>query len=258
MRALPTTMAMMLLALCAAVFLSAPVQAEPATQVNADKESERFDARPQLTSARQVLQSTPDLPTPKQTQAELKAILAQPEYSAQSTPAGDSWLVKFLEWLQRVLSGLGLKAPTWWGWVLLVALATGVIYLITRVIWEWMARRSRKTSMEDSAAEESLDAAALLKAAQAAADRGDFRLAIRLRFKWLLTALELGESALLTNRQLVSRLAKERPALREPLKQLVICFEDAWYGGLPCGVDDLAQAVRLAESVHDRVRQEAA
>lgn len=196
-----------------------------------------------------MIKTQPKLPPADETQAKLKAILAQPEYAAGGAPAQPGYLQHFIDWLGRMLSRFGVHTPSWSGVLVLALAVAALIYLLVRVVWEWQARRSRSVAADVEQGEEVLGAEALLKAAAEAAARGDFRSAIRLRFKWLLSTLGLGESALMTNRQLTARLAREHPALREPLKQLVICFEDAWYGMLPCGQAELEHAVQLAESV---------
>ncbi len=240
------------LALCVAC--GTPVRAQPADAVEAQQESKTstpFIETEQQPAALAVIKAQPKLSPAAATRDRLKQILARPEFASGSAAPKTNWIERFIDWLTRALSRLGVKAPSWSGVVAITLVSGALIYLITRVIWEWQARRAQRFASEALPGEIVLGTDALLKAIADAVARGDYRAAIRLRFRWLLSALDLGESALLTNRQLVMRLGREHPAVREPLKQLVACFEDAWYGGLPCGQSDVALAASLAETVRD-------
>jgi hypothetical protein len=222
---------------------------------NKAKTTTPFVEPEQRQAALAVIKAQPQLPLASESRAKLNEILARPEFTTGSAAPKTNWLQRFLEWLSRTLGRFGVKTPGWVGIVAIVFVVTALVYLITRVIWEWQARRSRQPAPDAALDDIILGTDALLKAVAEAEARGDYRTAIRLRFRWLLSALDLGESALLTNRQLIARLAREHPVVREPLKQLVTCFEDAWYGGLPCGRSDVEQAASLAASVRDNVRE---
>lgn len=241
------------------VACAAPADAQPAASGEAEPAaatSTPFITQEQHQAALQVVRSKPELLSADDSRATLREILARPEFASGSAVPRTSLIEQSFDWLSRALSRVGMKTPSWTGVVAIALVCLGLIYLITRVIWEWQARRSRRIAPEIEAGDIALGADALLKALAEAVARGDYRAAVRLRFRWLLSALELGESALLTNRQLQLRLGREHPAVREPLQRLVTCFEDAWYGGLPVSQAEVQLAASLAENVRDSVRRE--
>lgn len=231
--------------------------AEPSAAEAPPPPATAFHASEQEQAALAVIKASPALPAAGETKPKLNAILAQPEYAGGGAPQQSSLMQRFWDWLGRMFSRFGFGAPSWLALFVMAMVIVALTYLLVRVVWEWQARRSRRVAANAEPGEVVLGTEALLKAAMDAAARGDFRLAIRLRFKWLLSTLGLGESALLTNRQLTARLSREHPAVREPLKQLVACFEDAWYGMLPCSETELVRAAQLSESVRAQLGEAA-
>jgi hypothetical protein len=203
----------------------------------------------------EALRFDPQLPQPADTRAALASILAKPEYQGGAAPAGPGLLERIWDWLTRHLLGrLVPRNSGWLGFAALGVIVVLLVYIVFRLVWEAQIQRSRKADATSEAAEY-LTTDSLLAAANQAAARGDFRTAIRLRFRALLTALDLPSSALLTNWQLARQLTREHPGVRDTLRQLVQCFEDAWYGGMSAGQAEFGLAGTLAERVLSGVRE---
>ena len=208
--------------------------------------------------AKSVLGYKPALPDAKTTRLELREILSQPEYKDEKADNAEPGLLeRFLDWLGRLLASLGLSGGTWVGTLVIIVVASLLIYLLLRM---FSGLELRKLKLKDGGAqaEKQYTAGEMLAQAEDAARRGDFREAVRLRFRAFLRQIEMPASSVLTNTQLVRALALENPDTAAPLKQFVGCFEDAWYGGLPCGSIDYHEAARLADQVLAAVRREAA
>ncbi|MCH7472889.1 DUF4129 domain-containing protein [bacterium] len=195
----------------------------------------------------------PDLPPVDETRGMLEQILAQPEYLGKETQEG--WLQRFWHWLDGLFEGTGMP-PLFGGWagaVVILLLLAVISYLLVRLLWEIRVRRVRVRAESASGPTDELSSEGLMRAAEEAAGRGDYRQAIRLRFKALVSRLTLPASALKTNRQIARRIGREFPGAAGPFGQLVACFEDAWYGSLPCGASDYREAGTLAARVEERV-----
>jgi hypothetical protein len=180
---------------------------------------------------RQTLAAEPSLPD--DTANELRGILADPKYSSGGIDAVEpTWLEKFLDWLGRIFKGTGLPMDN--GWIVLAtgAVILAVLYLVVRIGWELLQRRGprRRTELKDVAPEE-MSAAGLLAAATAAAQRGDFRSAIRLRFLALVKELGLPAASWQTNSQLARAIRRLQPAAATPFATAASRYEEVWYGG---------------------------
>ena len=213
-------------------------------------------------SADDVMRHQPKLPDARQTAEELRSILAQPEYAEnEQQTRGQSmsdrllnWLSTILERFQGFLRNFGISTSGPLNAIVLILLAALVAYVISRLLWELFAKRRAVELTNGVALPENSSAAALLEAAKKALAVGDVRLALRLRFMALLRELDIAPVARLTNWQLARRLKREWPAAGEPFSALVLCYEDAWYGGLPCAAADYSRADELAQSVRAAVK----
>ena len=193
------------------------------------------------------------------TAAELERILSQPDFQeagADSAPS-ETWLEKFLRWFQQRFGGRSAPGSSP-GWTTVIAVLVGVvlvIYLLTRLVWWLMGwRRDRgPTAAEDDGPARHLSPDGLDKLAGEAAGRGDHRGAVRYRYLALLKRLDMPESPLRTNSQVRRWIDRKHPLALDGFTALAGCYEDAWYGGLPCGAEDYDQARGHAAAVEERV-----
>jgi hypothetical protein len=203
-----------------------------------------------------VLQTVPPLPAPAETAARLKAILESEEFKDEA-PSGESLLDRIIKFINRLFSGLNLGpaggALYYIGFVLIGLILVLIIYLAVRMLWGYFGAGSAAAAAVSRAQEQHFTTENWLAAAQEAWQRGDFRSAIRFRFKAVVSMLELPRSATLTNYQIARHIGREYPVLRAAMLELVTRFEDTWYGGLPAGAVDYEQVVRLAGGIEQTV-----
>lgn len=208
--------------------------------------------------ARTMLETAPSLPPPTETGSLLREILAGDEFQEQAgAPEGEGKLSRFLDWLNALLARVGLATGSWQGTVVVLAVVALLLYLVVRLLWQLASRRRTAMAERTEGGVQHMSAADLLAAADDAAAAGDHRGAIRLRFLALLRLLAEPGLALTTNHQLMRRVAKRYPSVRTQFRELVLCYEDAWYGGMPCGAGDYTRAGELAERVGARITEEA-
>ncbi len=206
--------------------------------------------------------STLPASTDKDTRKLLSDILARPEFQEdpQQKPRQESWLQRLLRALQQWFSKLGFgmvagsNVATVIAAVLLGTLLLLLIYLLVRWIWDALSVGSNPRTSMDEKAEEEMEPDALARLAMQALARGEIRQAIRLRFKAVLRRLpQTSATVLLTNSQLKRRLAREYPSAAAPFGRLVVCFEDAWYGGMSVSEADYRSADGWAREVEQLV-----
>lgn len=218
-------------------------------------------AREARESERTLLSSQAGTGSLKDPPAALKAILARPEFQVDSAPPPQpSWLEKLLQrlmaWLSRVFTPLaGASVAVQVIAALGVLLVLGLLlFYITKLIWQLVSMRRGRLAKGEAAAEEMSQPAELLAAARQALEAGDFRQALRLRFRALLASLDIAAAPLMTNRELAERITEDCPATGGPLAELIGIFEDAWYGGVRCEVQHYQRSDELARAIEERVR----
>jgi hypothetical protein len=223
----------------------------------AAKSSDEPDSPPELTvqpSIEKTLGYTPKLQPPAATAKTLKEILARPEFAATKKQSKKiSLLDRIKEFIERLFSHIGLAPGKWAGTIAVIIALALLIFLILRIVTGY-ERRSSGLSDGGGTLAKPKTAGELLAEADQAAARGDFRDAVRLRFRAMLRQLELPASTVQTNTQLLRRIGQDYPAAHGALTDLVQCFEDAWYGSLPCDRGDYDRSSRLAGEVVDTVR----
>lgn len=188
-------------------------------------------------AAQATLDYLPQLPDSSATSSTLKGILAQPEYNGgeEEEPPGESWPEKVFNWLTRALGRLGGgRSTNYFGVVAIVLLVGLLLFLLVRLAWNMFGGRRFSTDPKQSASLENLSPEDLVAQAARAATGGDYQLAIRLRFKAVLSLLKMPSSAVLTNSQVLRRLQRNMPFAATPFAELARVFEDTWYGGQPC------------------------
>lgn len=209
-----------------------------------------------------LLASTPALGGTEQSRGRLAAILARPEFQDGAVPAPQaSWIERLLSRLAAWLAGLfrplaGASVGVQILAAVCMLLLSGLlIYYLSRFIWMLAAARRGRCGEPASAGAEISRPEELLAAARKALANGDYRLALRLRFRALLAGLGLVAAPLMTNRELAEEICREVPAVAGALAELIRLFEDAWYGGVHCEVRHYERSDELANAVEERVRQ---
>jgi len=251
-----------LLAACAgclrasAVLAAEPPAAAPSA-AKAQSAAQQEQGKPAAQQAdeefvQQLLKHQLQGPGKQQTMQTLEQILAQPEYSSEAKPKErrPSWLSRMLESLGNVYERMGIAHAGPVGVVVISALALLLVYAVVRLVWGVLARqRARQLVQGEGGSEHERSEDELLAQAQRAMSSGQYREAVRLRYLALLRRLGVPAIALQTNWQLARRVAREWPQAGSQFKSLVLCYEDAWYGALPCGAEDYRQADELAGAV---------
>jgi hypothetical protein len=215
-------------------------------------------AKHQETTVQPAIEKTlgysPQLLPASQTTKTLKGILARPEYSKEKNRSDQKGLFqRFIEYLAKLLHPLGIKNGNWVVAAAIIVVAAIAVFLLLRML-SGLELRGKRQEEGPGRVEKPKSAGELMAEADKAAASGDFREAIRLRFRSMLRQLEIPWSAVQTNTQVVRGLSKEHPTVRGPLQNLVDCFEDAWYGCRSCGRTDYELAVQLASEVVQTVR----
>lgn len=177
---------------------------------------------------------TPDRPTARRWIVEE---LAHPEYARN-----DSWLLRLWEWFLGLFDGApALSLPPW-------QLLLGVLVVVVAVVLvaRWVAgpvRLSRKgRSAPVLAADDARTAAQMRAAAESAAARGDWPLAVAERFRAVVRGLEeravLDEQPGRTAQEAAADAAVRLPGLAEALHAGARLFDDVVYGEHPAASAD--------------------
>lgn len=186
----------------------------------------------------------------------LAEILRRPEYiqTAPESSALESLLDRFLRWLNSIFPKTKPMQPGTSSWISSVAqiLVVGIcVAAIAFLIWKFgprfvQGRRKKKTKREarivlGERLEPDQTAADLLAQAEALAQRGDLRAAIRKAYIALLC--ELGDRKLIslaqhkTNRDYLNSV-RDKASLYSSMRKLTQSFELHWYGFAPAGAVD--------------------
>jgi hypothetical protein len=187
------------------------------------------------------------LPAPDEIRETARLVLERPEFQVETPPPGGDQLLRFLEWLVKILltpfvwlfnAMEGFPDPVRWLivvalFVLLIALLCHIFYTVFSVL----RPPARKTTLVDVAQGDALQPADFEKLAdEAAADR-DYIGAVRCLFRAALAALQQREQRRLrpgiTNREILSRLRDAR--IVEAMRLFVETIDAGWYGRQPCG-----------------------
>ncbi|MBN2083347.1 DUF4129 domain-containing protein [bacterium] len=218
---------------------------------------ETSPAAQEAAAAAVLLNTAPNLPRPEQTDSELERILAQAKYQGEDkAPPGESWWERL--W-QRFIDGLdrmGLGSNNIWSVIGAGTALLLLLFLLVRLLWQLATRPKRSASEPTAEALADLSAEDLAARAAQAFKRGEFRLAVRYRYLALLRDLDLPAATLMTNSQVLRLVGKRHPRTVPDLRQLVVCYEDAWYGGAACSGGDYELADRLAGTISTAVTRE--
>ena len=243
------TLALALAAVCLWLAANAPAAQESAEVTNL----------PPLHDASDLLNSSPGLPPADETEVLLRGILQQQKYVEGGTPeiGAETWLERFFNWMRRQLSRIGINVGNDLSAVIIVAIAILLLVVIVRIIWGVLGRRQHAAADGGRGeASPQLTPSRLRQAAEDAAAAGELREAIRLRFLAVLGASRLPFSTLMTNSQIIREMKVEHPAVLRPLRELVLCYEDAWYGGQTVSAEQYMHADGLAQQMESGLELE--
>jgi hypothetical protein len=212
-----------------------------------------------------VLGYQPHLPASKKTASALKDILARPEFQDKhNQPKGPTLMERLLQWIAKHLGGLGsglLAAggtALWIAVIVIAAILVLLVYWAVNRIWARMSREPDKAA--SPGAEENLSAQGLRDLAQKTAAAGDFRSALRYRFRSVVNELGVVDADRQTNWQLLRLVRKQHSFATKDFAELIALFEDCWYGGRTAGAEEFRRADLLATAVEKLIapREEAA
>lgn len=187
---------------------------------------------------------------PPNARARLDQVLARPEFGAP----GKSVAARLAElrdrlarWLESIFPSIDLPEVNLGAplrvieWLLVAGL---VLFAVAFLLFGWWSARPsllRGSALPGARADLPEDAESARFAAERAAARGDYRLAVHHALLWALLRLA-GQSRLrfdhsLTNREQL-RVLSVGPALAEALPPVMDTFDRVWYGHAACGPDD--------------------
>jgi len=216
---------------------------------------------PSPEAAIEALQYEPGLGPATDTGDELYIILTRDEFQGEAGRLDEeTWIDKFFKWVNQLFGNRQVPvSQPGWGWIISVVIAGFLlIYLVTRFIWWVMGRRRERagTYSGSEASERRLTPDGLLKLAGECASRGDHRSAVRYRYLALLKRLEMPDSPLRTNSQVMRWIERRYPAAGSGFGELVRCYEDTWYGGQPLSAAEYSRAGERAAGVESTVSAE--
>jgi len=211
-----------------------------------------------------------DLPEPthdaREAQRAARRILARPEY--QWADRRENPLQRLVEWvadqLSRLTSPFGLAAvPTWVGWVVLglVAALLGWLIFRSRDRWRAAASPARRSGADVvvAAGDEAVDWPAEVARCEA---EGRWREGLRARYRVLVGELAgrgvIPDLAGRTAGELAADVRRHAPPAGPAFDAATALFEEAWYGGAPCGPETRDRFAALAAEAGERAPAAAA
>lgn len=221
-------------------------------------------AEPAAPEAAAVVNHVPHLADSQATRSELRRILTQDEYRTDGggKVPQEGLGSKFMKWIGELLdrSSMGLGPASWPGVLAVLLVLVIAAYGLVRLVWALQAwrRRQQLENAVNGDSPELMSAGGLNRLAAEAAAKGDHRSAVRYRYLGLLKHLEMPEAPLRTNTQVQRWVGRHHPAATTSFGELVICFEDAWYGLLPCSAADFDRAGGYAERIEAEVERDRA
>ena len=197
-----------------------------------------------------VLQVDPAAPDPSEVAGRVEEIMSQPEFQY-----GPSWFDKLSDWiskqLERLFGGGEPTEPTMGGefgggigsiiaWMLIIAAVLAVIGVVVYVIRNRVRRApSDDTPATESEIEHRRAAAAWRSDAERLEAEGEWKLALRARYRELVRTLtdrrQLPDVAGRTTGELRGDLAMTTPAASDAFDTACLLFELAWYADVPTG-----------------------
>lgn len=184
---------------------------------------------------------------------QLSEILSREEYTRGER------LERGIRFIDNLLNNLDVPSPSFPSgevpvWLLSVLL---LLFLILFLWWvrknlafgrRWKQKREERAVTEPSQSDRELRTLG-----EAAARRGDFRLAIRCQFQAVLAVLKergmLSDVSHRTHREQIAELRSRIPQQSALFESLVLRFEEVWYGKVPVGPADYHQFHQQADKL---------
>jgi Domain of unknown function (DUF4129) len=201
------------------------------------------------------------LPSPEVVRNTARQVLARPEFQLDSSEAAES-LWEFLHRLAFEVLGAFRAFFEWLyqmspllAWLFVAALVFTLLLLVGHILWTivMVIRRDRRqTALADALSNQKVNPAELARQAEAARDRGEYILGVRLLFRACLALLEQREGRTFrpgaTNREYLLRY-RQTP-LYDWLARFVWMIDSKWYGSAACLPADFA----ACREAYDRIR----
>ncbi len=203
-----------------------------------------------------------DDPTPAEVREKMREIFERSEFRRSK-----SWIERVLDWIGRHLSPGEVSGGSGWGgsigpvvgWVAIVLLAIGLAVLIWYVIRNFTprAKKVKKRQLTDVEIEELRTASEWASDADRLEASGDWKEAIRCRYRELVARLvDAGVAAPHAGRttgELRIDVAERAPEVGTEFSRATGLFELPWYADVPTGRDENAEFKALAARVLEEV-----
>ncbi|MFN8053109.1 MAG: DUF4129 domain-containing protein [Acidimicrobiales bacterium] len=202
-------------------------------------------------------------PTPPEVRDRMRDIFNRPEFQRSKNPVQRLW-ERFMDWLSRHFSP-DIGGTSWGGpigqlvvWTALVLLLIGLAVIIYRVVRSRRPRRSEERAEATVSIEDERDAAEWAGAAADFEARGEWKEAIRCRYRELVTRLVddgvVSSSAGRTTGELRADVAAAAPEVSDAFDEATLLFELPWYAHQPTDAADNQRFRTLATTVTDHRR----
>jgi hypothetical protein len=172
------------------------------------------------------------------------------------------WFTDFLDVIgdamerlvEMVLGGAGAGGGVSWGGALVLLVVVGIVGVI---VWRVGLPRWRRRTIDDSAdigIEQSVSPSAYRDLAEAAAANGDYRTAVRERFRAIVRELEyrtiIAARPSRTALEAAHVVGRALPAAGPPMRDAAELFSAVMYGDAPATVDDWNRILAAETSVN--------
>jgi hypothetical protein len=186
-------------------------------------------------------------------------ILSRPEFQAKPKSLYQRVLDFVADRTGRVLElllGGGRSSAV--GWIIVVAVLVAVGFLVVRLVRNRMAAGPSSRPDDPVVTEPRRPAADWRAAALAHEQRGEWRLALRCRYRALIADLAgrgvVEEIPGRTAGEYRDEVRLSSPEAAEPFGTATRLFERAWYGNVPTDSDQAGELRHLADAILERAR----
>lgn len=199
----------------------------------------------------------PAAPAAEEIRDAAQEILQRPEFRAPPKSLYQRLQEMLAEWLGEVFGALvGGGAPGYLAWVILVCALAAVAYLVFRGL-QLDRRRSGAARPEEAVVERRRPAADWEVEAAGHEARGEWRTALRCRYRALIARLAghgvVEEVAGRTAGEYLAVVGQAAPGVARDFTGATGLFERAWYGNAPTGPEETSAFREMADRVLEGV-----